>query len=62
MTSSTAATARHPFVRFAGRVLYGVALGMFGGVLGFSHGWDAARNAEPQEVRMSFECEPPSVI
>lgn len=62
MTSSKAPATRHPLARLAGRVLYVVAIGLFGGYLGFSHGWDAARNAEPHEVHMSVECEPPPVI
>lgn len=60
MSSSITATAHHPLVRRAGWILYGVALAMFGAYLGFSHGWDAARQAEP--VRVSFECEQPPVI
>lgn len=60
MSSSITATAHHPLVRRAGWILYGVALAMFGAYLGFSHGWDAARQTEP--VRVSFECEQPPVI
>lgn len=62
MNSSAATIAQHPFVRFVSCVLYGVVLAMFGGYLGFSHGWDAALNAQPQEVYVRFECEPPTAI
>lgn len=62
MSSSITATAHHPLVRRAGWILYGVALAMFGAYLGFSHGWDAARQAELPEVRLSVECEPPAAI
>ncbi|HEY1028409.1 MAG TPA: hypothetical protein VGE28_12390 [Pseudomonas sp.] len=62
MTSSTATTTPSSLARSARRVLILVALGLLCSFIGFSFGWDAAREAEPQEVYVSFECEPPPVI
>ena len=60
MTSSTAPTTLSPLARSARRVLILTGLGLICSYIGFSHGWDAARQTEP--VRVSFECEQPPVI
>ncbi|RIA22680.1 hypothetical protein DFO61_3370 [Ectopseudomonas oleovorans] len=62
MNSSTTTTASSTLASSALRVLILVALGLLCSFIGFSFGWDAAREAEPQEVFVSFECEPPPVI
>lgn len=60
MTSSTATTSLSSLACSARRVLILAAFGVLGSLVGFSFGWDAARQLEP--VRVSFECEPPPVI
>lgn len=60
MTSSTATTTPSSLARSARRVLILAGFGLLGSLIGFSFGWDAARQLEP--VRVSFECEPPTVI
>lgn len=60
MTSSAATTSPSSLARSARRVLILTAFGLFGSFVGFSFGWDAARQTEP--VRVSFECEQPPVI
>jgi uncharacterized membrane protein YfcA len=60
MTSSAASATPSPLARSARRVLILAAFGLFGSFIGFSFGWDAARQLE--SVRFSFECEPPPVI
>lgn len=50
MTSSTATTSLSSLTRTTRRVLILAGFGLLGSLIGFSFGWDAAREAEPQEV------------